>query len=78
MYSIRKHAYGIILEVTVKVARFPNLNGLNKGKDIVFECFLRNDYPFSSPQIFCSTEVPLSLVSFLCLGSTTEETSFPI
>jgi ubiquitin-protein ligase len=41
----------------MKEGRFPNLSNLNKGKDIVFDIFMRNDYPFSSPRVYCATEV---------------------
>jgi hypothetical protein len=53
----KRHSHGIILQVTMKEGRFPNLSNLNKGKDIVFDIFMRNDYPFSSPRVYCATEV---------------------
>lgn len=74
MYCTRKHAFGVVIEITLKEGRFPNLSVLNKGRDIVFDIFLRSCYPFSSPQVFCATEVIQAISSFLSPDSMIEET----
>lgn len=57
-----KHTrHGLSLFISVRVTGYPRISSLNHGKNVEFEIVLREDYPFSPPEICCNTEVTSSL-----------------